>query len=385
MPSRTSRPTPQARLVTGSEFVDEEISRWVNKASGRALATGPALSAFQRRMEQFPQLSPEAQLELAARVQAGLAAAEELAGTRRVSPTNQRRLREAVRQGESAMTYLAGSNFRLVMLICRELAEERYGRERALDVLGDLVGEANVALTQAMREFDPERCPVFATYVAKVVRDRVRGMLARDGAMKVANSWHRLKRIAAVRIPQLQTELGRAPTMDEIKADLLERCMEWAFDKLTPEQQKLPARERRELMVAKLRKQGMIGAIESLEEVLQASQPVASLDARVSVDGDATLGDMLPEETDDGFSALELSELRETLFAALSEFSDRERQIVLLRYGFGGEPRTYQEICEEFGVTAERIRQIEKNVLNKLATTSALASRLAAFLPSMQD
>lgn len=381
---KTSTQRPSTRVFTGVEAVDEEIARWVAKSNSRSLDATAALSAFQRRMERYPQLSPESQLELAAKVQEGFAAKDRLDAGGSISARERRLLEASAREVDRSMEYLAGSNFRLVMLICRELAEERYPG-RSLEVLGDLIGEANIALTQAMREFDAERCPVFATYVAKVVRDRVRAMLAKDSHIKVANSWHRLKRIAAVRIPQLQAELGRTPTEAEIKADLLQRCMEWAEAKLTPEQAQLPKAQRQELMVAKLRKQGMIGAIESLQDVLQASQTIASLDARVGEDGDTTLADMVPAVEDEGLSNLELSELRDTMREALAPLTERERTIVLLRFGFAdGEQWTYTAIAERYDVTAERIRQIEKNVLTKLATSSAVRDRLAAFLPSAE-
>jgi RNA polymerase sigma factor (sigma-70 family) len=381
---KTSTQRPSTRVFTGVEAVDEEIARWVAKSNSRSLDATAALSAFQRRMERYPQLSPESQLELAAKVQEGFAAKDRLDAGGSISARERRLLEASAREVDRSMEYLAGSNFRLVMLICRELAEERYPG-RSLEVLGDLIGEANIALTQAMREFDAERCPVFATYVAKVVRDRVRAMLAKDSHIKVANSWHRLKRIAAVRIPQLQAELGRTPTEAEIKADLLQRCMEWAEAKLTPEQAQLPKAQRQELMVAKLRKQGMIGAIESLQDVLQASQTIASLDARVGEDGDTTLADMVPAVEDEGLSNLELSELRDTMREALAPLTERERTIVLLRFGFAdGEQWTYTAIAERYDVTAERIRQIEKNVLTKLSTSSAVRDRLAAFLPSAE-
>jgi RNA polymerase primary sigma factor len=384
MTSRKTSSTQRSntRGFTGVDAVDDEIQRWVQKAGQvRSLDTTAALSQFQRRMERYPQLTPDSQLELAARVQQGFAARDRLA-TEKVSARERKALEAQAGEVDRAMEYLAGSNFRLVMLICRELAEERYPG-RSLEVLGDLIGEANIALTQAMREFDAERCPVFATYVAKVVRDRVRAMLAKDSHVRVANSWHRLKRIAAVRIPQLQAELGRVPTEAEIKADLMQRCMEWAESKLTPDQAKLPKAKRHELMVAKLRKQGMIGAIESLQDVLQASQTVASLDARVGDDGDTTLGDMVPAAEEDGFSSIELAELRDTLRDALSNLDEREQTIVLLRFGFvDGEQWTYTAIAERYSVTAERIRQIEKNVLHKLASSSPVRDRLAAFLPS---
>lgn len=380
-------------LRPGDSLAEAEISAWVAKAQHRALESIGALSAFQRRMERFPQLSAEAQLELVAEYQdaeRARAEIEEVIATTRgrskaAAARRQRQLRDQVARGRRAEEYLIGSNFRLLQLICRENAEERFGRERAYDVLSDLVAEASVALVEAIRTYDHARCPVFSTYAARVMRDRVRFVLSKEGAMRLPPSWNRLKRIASVRIPQLEADLGRHPTADEIRADLLERCMEWAADKLTDSQRELPEAEQRQLMVAKLRKQGMLGAINSLSEVLQASQTVASLDANVGDDGSSTLGDMISGPVgNEMLDTVDLGELRETLAEALSVLPDRERQILLLRFGFvDGERWTYAAIGEQFSVTAERIRQIERNVLNKLAGANSVRDRLAAFLPSL--
>lgn len=364
--------------------VEEEstISKWVQRsASSSNLDKLSSLSAFVRRMERFDQLSQAEQVRLAQIVREGRDLSASIQAKKKPTENQVRKAREAAANAERAAEMLVGSNFRLVLLICRELAEERHGRERAMDVMSDLVGEANVALVEAIIGFDETRCPSFATYAARVVRDRVRAQLGKDGHIRLPPSWHRLKRIAAVRIPQLQTELGRQPTKEEIKADLLERCMTWAYSKLTPEQQSLPAAKRHDLMTAKLRKQGMFGAIENLDDVLLSSMGAASLDAQVGEDSGTTLGDLVTDAPrDDGFDAVDLSELRETLGRAIENLDEREREILMLRYGFvDGEQWTYVMIGERFGVTAERIRQIERAVLGKIRggdETDALESFL---------
>lgn len=374
-PRSFSKNTPPGAGVSGvdansagTEQDEALVQKWVQRSVRGNLEQLTALSAFVRRMERFEQLSNNEQVHLAAVVRTGRDAQEALIARKKPSDTAIRKAKAAGAEAERAAEMLVGSNFRLVLLICRELAEERHGRERAGDVMADLVGEANVALVEAVIGFDETRCPSFATYAARVVRDRVRAQLGKDGYIRLPPSWNRLKRIAAVRIPQLQVELGRAPTRDEIKADLLERCMTWAESKLTPEQAALPKKEREALKVAKLRKQGMFGAIESLDDVLQAAQGTASLDAQVGEDGTTTLGDMVSSgASDETFDTVDLGELRGAIGRALEELDDREREILMLRYGFvDGEAWTYVMIGDKFGVTAERIRQIERSVLVKL-------------------
>lgn len=370
-----SKNTPPAAGVfvvdantAGGEQDEALVQKWVQRSIRGNLEQLTALNAFVRRMERFKQLPNSEQVRLAEVVRIGRDAQAALAEKKKPSDTAVRKAKASGLEAERAAEMLVGSNFRLVLLICRELAEERHGRERAGDVMADLVGEANVALVEAVIGFDETRCPSFATYAARVVRDRVRAQLGKDGYIRLPPSWNRLKRIAAVRIPQLQVELGRAPTRDEIKADLLERCMTWAESKLTPEQALLPKKEREALKVAKLRKQGMFGAISSLDDVLQAAQGTASLDAQVGEDGTTTLGDMVssgaPDET---FDTVDLGELRGAIGRAMEDLDDREREILMLRYGFvDGEAWTYVMIGDKFGVTAERIRQIERSVLVKL-------------------
>jgi RNA polymerase primary sigma factor len=390
--SRRQSPTPPppaaGTFEAAQASADTEIDRYVARAAARNLQDMPALSAFQRQMDRYPQLSPASQLELVERVRAGQAAQVRLdqGSLRRGEDV---KLTRAVRDGQRAAEYLVGSNFRLVLLICAEKGRERLGIDRAADMMPDLVGEANVALAEAIAFYDPARCPVFATYVGRVVRDRVQYVLSRDSALRLAPSWNRLKRIAAVRGPALALQLGRRPTEDELREDLFQQCREWAFNRLTPEQRALPDDEREDVMLAKLRKQGMLGALASLSDVLVAAQSVTSLDTPVGEDGTSTRGDMVAADTgDDLFDTVEMDALTDTLAAALEDLTDRERTIVEMRFGlseeFRGEHHTYAQIGARFGVTAERIRQIERSVLDRLATSSAHRDRLAAFLPGLE-
>lgn len=366
---------------SGDAASEQQIDKWVKRSSLGNLSNVSSLSAYTRRMEQYPQLKPSEQIDLASGIKAAREEIIKIQSKKKPASSDERRLRELRTYADRAAETLAGSSFRLVLLICRELAEERHGRERALDVMPDLVGEANVALVEAIIDFDQEKCPLFATYAARVIRDRVRALLGRDGAIRLPPSWNRLKRIAAVRIPQLGAELGRAPTREEIYNDLLARCMSWAESKLTEEQLKLPKKQRQEVMLAKLRKQGMIGALDSLDDVLQASQGTASLDATVSDDGGATLGDMMTNEPASSLlDDVEHDELRGLFGRVLAGLDERERRIVIARYGLdGSEPRTYVEIGDVFGVTAERVRQIERAVLSKIRDGDH-SGNLSAFL-----
>ena len=377
-------PRPPVRPRNGGSLVDAEIASFVSRADelGRTSADMPALSAFQRRMEQYGTFSPEAQNELAADYQKGREAQTKLKELQRkkrsVPARTVRKHKQVISRGEWAGEQLVGSNFRLLRLICRENAEERFGKEKANAMLPDLIAEANVAMIEAAGNFDPDRGPSFPTYAARTVRDRIRMMVSKDGPVRLAPSWIRIKRIAAVRGPALETELGRPVTLEELRQDLLDVCLEWAEQKLTAEQRQEPAETRQELMMAKLRKQGMLGAINNLEDVLIATQSVTSLDAPAGIDGTTTRSEQLADTTDDSlFENVELEELRGHLMTALNNLPDRERDILLRRYGFhDGENWTFARIAEQHGVTAERIRQIERNALTKLGGNTSLETHL---------
>lgn len=350
-----------------------------------------ALSAFQRRMEAYPVPSPQAQSALLRLVRAGEAAQAELTKPH-LGRARAARAHKAVREGRRAADALVGSMFRLVLSICRERAEERFGRERAGQVLPDLVSEGLMALSQAISDYDESRGPSFATYAARVVRHRVQMIVmetATGGVTGMSSAWTRVKRIAAVQTPKLAAHLGRQPTLDELRAALREYCMAWALDRLPPDLAAAPLEQRWRAAEDKLRKQGMLGAIERLGEVLVAGQGVASLDAPVGDDGATSLVELLDPRmvtgTDDFFDPAEHADLAARLAQALAALTDRERRIIELRFGFDGGPnRTYKEIAVEFDVSSERIRQIEHKVMEKLAAADVDGS-LRRFLPSLDE
>lgn len=333
-----------------------------------------ALAAFRGSSERVPPLSAEQQSAAASLIREEVARFEGMR-SRGIEPSSRE-----VDALERTVEQLCSSCWRLAWLIVREQAESRYGRDKAREHLPDLMSEANLALVRAAYTFDPSMTPKFATYAARLVRDHVRAVLSKEGYIRLAPSWGRVKRIAATRIPELTFALGRAPTTKEIQADLLERCLEWAYARLSPEEAALSSSERRKAAMAKLRKQGMLGAIRDIEEVLVASQSILSLEQPISEDGGFSLGHSVSaEDGEEGYRAVEMSGLADALREALSSLSERERSIVLLRYGFdGSEGWTYGRIAEQFGVSSERIRQIEKSALERISISSD--GSLRAFL-----
>lgn len=365
---------------------DEQIKSWVERSSRKPSSTLSALSAYQRAAEAHGSLTAEEQLDLAARYQEALRVKERLQAGE-YSGMQLRQAERTVRGMDLIMEKLTSSCWRLAWLIVRENAEARFGRDKANEMMPDLMSEANVALVEAVKQFDPTKTPTFATYAARNVRNHVRMVIAKDGYIHVAPAWSRLKRIASARVPELTAELGRNPSKEEIQADLLETCLAWAEKKLTDEQRLLTPKQQHEIKMAKLRKQGMLRALREIDEVMTATQSVASLDQPVGESGSASLGDMLAGNHQGGlFDDIELDELRKTIAKALSSLTEREHQIIMLRFGFvDSESWTYAKIAERYDVTPERIRQIERAVLSKLASPHGQYAALASFLPSQMD
>ena len=368
--------------------LDDTVADIPIPSPGQAAGTGrdlSALSSFQRSADRFPPLTPAQQLELTKVYRAGIEARYTLASNK-PGKKEKEILLDAVTKGDRAMEHLCASCWRLAWLIVREQAQRRFGRDKATDLLPDLMGEANGALVQAVRDFDPEKTPSFHTYAAQVVRNHTRMVLGRDGYLKLAPAWVRIKRISAARIPELTTELGRVPTKEELQNSLLEYCLVWANDKLTEEQQELPEPQRQELRMAKLRKQGMLGAIRDIDDVLVAAQTPVSLDAPVGADGSATLGDLIPGAGDSElFDHIELKDLRRVIGESLAALNERERDVIIRRFGLdGAEPSTCAQLGEVYGVSSERIRQVERAALAKLASPHGQFAGLASFLPSKE-
>lgn len=366
---------------------DAEIASFLERSRRAASAAG-SVSPVAHRLDRYPQLSPEAQGELVAAYQASLVLAERLAN-REVPRHKLREARKRVDAGQEQLTYLVASNFRLVRVIAQDLATRRNpSRDRLSVMLPDLIGEGNIALMKAAREFDPTRGPKFHTYAARMIRDQIRSALSLDTPIRLTAAKSRIHRIARPLIPELTTALGRGPTIEELQDALLARCLEWAEERLTPEQRTLPADAQHRLKIERLKKQGMIGAIRDIENLLARSQQMARLDSLVGDDGATTLGDMVADPFDqmeaETIGGVELGELRGALGGALGALEERERDIMLLRYGFvDGESWTFNAICEHYGVTPERIRQIDAKVLDQLRSSDA--GELSSHLPGGRE
>jgi len=359
----------------------DDVEAVVHRSRRPSGSGASAVSAFQRSADRFPPLDPEQQLALLARHRE---IRERIARMEAANRAREReRLGELQREAARIVEHVAASCWKLAWLIVREQAEERFGRDRATEMLPDLLGEANYALVKAVMDFDPTMTPKFSTYAARVIRDHTRAVLSRDGYVRLAPSWGRVKRLAATRLPEMTHELGRRPSIAELQADLTKKCLEWAENHLTEQQQRLPAAQRKKLALAKLRKQGMLGAIRDIEEILVVSQTVVSLDAPLGDEGGGTLGETVAYE-DQGalLDRMELGELHNRIVGVLeAHLTEREREIVLLRYGFdGSEGWTYSAIAERFDVSSERIRQIERGALEKLSAADGGLDGLRAYL-----
>jgi RNA polymerase sigma factor (sigma-70 family) len=271
-----------------------------------------------------PLLTAEEEVDLAKRYQAGLVAAGRLAAGGH-APRERAKLRRLVRDGRAAQERLVTANLRLVVSVAR-----RY-LGRGLSLL-ELVQEGNLGLMRGVEKFDHTKGYKFSTYATWWIRQALtRGAANKARAVRLPVHVHEL--VAKIRRTEFELlqVVGREPTDDEVAETL-------------------------GLDVARLR------------ELRLAGREVTSLDRTVGEEGETTLGDLVPD--DDAIDPSELATAgvaRAELIAALAHLHDRERGVLELRYGLtGGEPRTLEEIGEHYGVTRERIRQIEKKTLAKL-------------------
>nr|WP_171162237.1 RNA polymerase sigma factor [Streptomyces sp. I05A-00742] len=310
----------------------------------RADTGGPSSDLFRqylREIGRIPLLTAVEEVELARRVEAGLFAEEKLAslsGTSDLDTCLALDLDRLVVLGRMAKRRLIEANLRLVVSVAKRYIG------RGLTML-DLVQEGNLGLIRAVEKFDYARGYKFSTYATWWIRQAMSRALA-DQARTIRVPVHvveLINRVVRVQRRMLQ-ERGSEPTAEEVAAylDLSE---------------------------------------ERVSEVLRLAQEPVSLHAPVGEEDDVALGDLI--EDGDAASPVESAAfllLREHLEAVLSTLGERERKVVQLRYGLvDGRPRTLEEIGRIFGVTRERIRQIESKTLNKLRD-HAFADQLRGYL-----
>jgi len=275
-------------------------------------------------------LTAAEEVSLAMRIEAGGEACErlesiEIAGLP-VDPEELRRLRVVVGDGEVAKRALIQANLRLVVSIAK-----RYVGRGMLFL--DLIQEGNLGLMRAVEKFDYTKGFKFSTYATWWIRQAITRAIA-DQARTIRIPVHMVETINKVmRIQrQMLQELEREPTVEELAARL----------------DMTPARVR---------------------EIQRISQDPLSLDSPVGEEDDSNLGDFIEDQQAEApAEAAAQSMLREAVLEALGELSEREQQVVRLRFGLDddGQARTLEEVGREFGVTRERIRQIESKTLAKL-------------------
>ncbi|HEV3472808.1 MAG TPA: RNA polymerase sigma factor [Actinomycetota bacterium] len=270
-------------------------------------------------------LTAQEEVDLAKRIEAGVFATEKLESNGHFSDDELRQLRWEQRDGARAKRHLVEANLRLVVSI----AKRYVGRGMAFL---DLIQEGNLGLIRAVEKFDYSKGFKFSTYATWWIRQAITRAIA-DQARTIRIPVHMVETInKLVRIQrQLLQDLGREPTADEI-AQLME---------LSPEK---------------------------VREIQKISQEPVSLETPVGEEEDSHLGDFI--EDSDAPIPLERASFRllqEQLESVLHTLSEREKAVIEMRFGLkDGQPRTLEEVGKTFGVTRERIRQIESKTLSKL-------------------
>ncbi|WP_043264237.1 RNA polymerase sigma factor [Streptomyces sp. CT34] len=329
---------PQQPEPPAAEMVLEEITPEPPPHPGTGSPSSDLFRQYLREIGRIPLLTAAEEVELARRVEAGLFAEEKLTGTPDLDSQLAYDLDKLVVLGRMAKRRLIEANLRLVVSVAKRYVG------RGLTML-DLVQEGNLGLIRAVEKFDYARGYKFSTYATWWIRQAMSRALA-DQARTIRVPVHvveLINRVVRVQRRMLQ-ERGCEPTPEEVAASL----------DLTEER---------------------------VSEVLRLAQEPVSLHAPVGEEEDVALGDLI--EDGDAASPVESAAfllLREHLDAVLSTLGERERKVVQLRYGLAdGRPRTLEEIGRIFGVTRERIRQIESKTLNKLRD-HAFADQLRGYL-----
>ncbi|MCO5317300.1 MAG: RNA polymerase sigma factor RpoD [Microthrixaceae bacterium] len=286
---------------------------------------------YLREIGRVSLLNAEQEVSLAQRIEAGVHAEERLADLNAsgeigsLEPAVKAALRRQARDGEAAKSELTQANLRLVVSIAK-----RY-LGRGLPML-DLVQEGNLGLMRAVEKFDYTKGFKFSTYatwwirqaITRAIADQSRTIRIPVHMVESMNKVHRMQR-------QLAQELEREPTVEELA-------------------------QKAELPEAKIR------------EILRLGQDPLSLDSPVGDEDDSFLGDFIEDQQAampaDVATARSLSE---QITESLGELSEREKEVVRMRFGLDDDqPHTLEEVGQRFGVTRERIRQIESKTLAKL-------------------
>ena len=323
---------PSEKDKASGDFVwDEEESEALRQARKDAELTASADSvrAYLKQIGKVALLNAEEEVELAKRIEAGLYATQlmtEIADRGEKLPAAQRRdMAWICRDGDRAKNHLLEANLRLVV----SLAKRYTGRGMAFL---DLIQEGNLGLIRAVEKFDYTKGYKFSTYatwwirqaITRAMADQARTIRIPVHMVEVINKLGRIQR-------ELLQDLGREPTPEELAKEM----------DITPEK---------------------------VLEIQQYAREPISLDQTIGDEGDSQLGDFIEDsEAVVAVDAVSFTLLQDQLQSVLETLSEREAGVVRLRFGLtDGQPRTLDEIGQVYGVTRERIRQIESKTMSKL-------------------
>ena len=325
------------------QLLSRRRARRTRKAGPRGDGgTSDAVRMYLREIGQVDLLTVEDERRLAQLIEEGKIAAERIDAADHDGPAladgEERMLMRAVSRGERAKSELTQANLRLVVSIAK-----RYSG-RGMQLL-DLIQEGNLGLMRAVDKFDHTKGFKFSTYATWWIRQAITRSIA-DQARTIRIPVHMVEHMNRVTRAkrQMHQELEREPTVEELAVRV----------QLEPDR---------------------------VRELLRISQDPLSLDSPVGEEDESNLADFIEDESvDSPDDAATRSMLHEAVGEVLGELSEREQEIVRLRFGLdGGRAKTLEEVGKEFGVTRERIRQIEAKTLAKLRHPQR-SQRLREFL-----
>jgi RNA polymerase primary sigma factor len=324
-PGKPGAEEPTEDGAQGFVLSDEDEDDAPAQQVAAAGATADPVKDYLKQIGKVPLLNAEQEVELAKRIEAGLFAEDKLANADKLAPKLKRELEIIAEDGRRAKNHLLEANLRLVV----SLAKRYTGRGM---LFLDLIQEGNLGLIRAVEKFDYTKGYKFSTYATWWIRQAITRAMA-DQARTIRIPVHMVEvinKLARVQRQMLQ-DLGREPTPEELAKEL----------DMTPEK------------VIEVQKYGR--------------EPI-SLHTPLGEDGDSEFGDLIEDsEAVVPADAVSFTLLQEQLHSVLDTLSEREAGVVSMRFGLtDGQPKTLDEIGKVYGVTRERIRQIESKTMSKL-------------------
>jgi len=309
------------------DYNNRELLRDPSVADINTISSDDPVGLYFRQMAQEPLLTAEDEIDLAKRIENGLRASERLERPDVMEKTERwrRHLRHLVYDGQKAREHLGRANTRLVVSIAKRYMGQGLP-------FPDLIQEGNVGLMRAVDKYDYARGNRFSTYATWWIRQAITRALAQK-TRTIRIPLHMTERIRQMyRTAQdLEQSLGRRANIEEIA-----------------EAMNLPA--------------------DTVRAMMDASQHAIALERPVGEDGDSEFGDFIEDQdTPSPVDSATQNLLEETIEEVLAELTPRQSHILRLRFGLGGgEPHTLEEIANKFGLSRERIRQLEKEALRRL-------------------